>query len=251
MLKPVEVQQIRGFYEEAFRSLNGKTQPSEIDVSFYPYVGINHTIRLRNGKAFVRIAEIFRDAPLDVQNALAWILVAKLFRKKVPPRALEIYNEFARSEEIQHRTYENRKKRGRKIITSAKGEFYDLDEIFDRLNRVYFRNSMEKPVLTWSARKTFQRLGHHDSTHETIVISRSLDDRKVPPFVVDFVVYHEMLHIKHPTVHRNGRRYNHTPAFRRDEEKFEHFDEAEEWIERNAYALKRHVKRQSKAKRSG
>lgn len=249
MLKLEETQQIRKFYETAFRNLNGKTDPSEIEISFYPYIGINHTIRVRDGRVFVRIAEIFRGAPLEVQNALAWILVAKLLRKKVSRAALEIYNEFLKTDEIQQKTLESRKSRGRKILRGAKGEFYDLDEIFERMNRIYFQNSLPKPTLTWSAQKTFQRLGHHDSTHETLVISKSLDDRKIPDFVVDFVVYHEMLHIKHPTVYRNGRRYHHTPEFRRDEEKFKFYEQAEDWIERNAYALKRKVKRQRKINR--
>jgi hypothetical protein len=55
-----------------------------------------------------------------------------------------------------------------------------------------------------------------------------------------------MLHIHHPTQHRNGRRYNHTPAFRRDEEKFLYFDEAEKWIERNVRLLKKNAKRQGR-----
>jgi predicted metal-dependent hydrolase len=86
-------------------------------------------------------------------------------------------------------------------------------------------------------------LGQHDSTHETIVVSKSLDSTDVPRFVVEYIVFHEMLHIHHPTVHHNGRRYNHTPAFRRDEERFQYYREAEDWIERSVRKLKRNAKR--------
>ena len=85
------------------------------------------------------------------------------------------------------------------------------------MNDLYFDNQIKKPTLTWSARTTFRRLGHHDAAHDTIVISKSLDDKKVPRFVVEFVVFHEMLHILHPAKIQNGRRYHHTPVFRRDE----------------------------------
>jgi predicted metal-dependent hydrolase len=241
--------QIKIFYEDAFRRLKPGGEPPEIDVSFYPYIGINHTIRIRDGKVFVRIAEIFRDAPLEVQKSLAWILVSKILRKRVPRAELENYQAFVKTEPIQAQAFENRRRRGRKIVTTAKGEVYDLEEIFDRLNQIYFQNSLPKPVITWSAQKTFQRLGHHDSTHETLVISKSMDDKKVPAFVVEYIVYHEMLHIKHPTIYRNGRRYNHTPAFRRDEEKFAYFEKAEAWIQQNARALKRKVKTQRRQNR--
>ena len=239
----VNFPKLKKFYEEAFQVLDAKRETPEIEVRFYPYVGINHTIRLRGGRIFVRLAEICEAAPLETHRALAFILVAKLLRKKVPPLAAQIYQSFVKSREMQAKAVENKRAKGRKVITSSIGENYDLGEIFARLNQTYFRNSIEKPTLSWSARKTYRILGHHDSTHETIIISKSLDDAKVPQYVVEFVVFHEMLHIFHPTAHRDGRRYNHTPQFRRDERKFADYNAAENWIERNAGKLKRRAKR--------
>lgn len=235
--------EIKKFYDEAFQVFDPKNQPPEIEVRFYPYIGINHTIRQRSGKVFVRLAEICRDMPLGIQRALAYILVAKLRRKKVPPRAREVYLDFIKRQEIRNRAVENKRARGRKIITSAQGDVYDLDEIFDELNQAYFRNTLPKPVLSWSSRRTYRILGHHDSTHETVIVSRSLDDKSVPRFIVEYVVFHEMLHIYHPTEHRNGRRFNHTPAFRKNERKFRYFEEAESWIEQNVKHLKRKAKK--------
>ena len=237
-----KLSRIKNFYEEAFQKLDPPRPTPEIEVRFYPYVGINHTIRVRGGKVFVRIAEICRAMPPAPQRALAYILVAKLLRKKVLPRAREIYSDFIKRPEIRDRATENKRRHGRKVISSAQGAFYDLDEIFDALNQTYFKNALPKPVLSWSARKTYRILGHHDSAHETVIVSQSLDDRKVPKFVVEYVVFHEMLHIFHPTVHHNGRRYNHTPAFRSNERKFRYFEEAESWIERNVKNLKRKAK---------
>ena len=234
--------QIKLFYEEAFQKFAPARPLPEIEVSFYPYIGINHTIRVRGGRVFVRLAEICREMPLNAQKALAFILVAKLLRKKVPSAAREVYTNFIKRQEIREKAVENKRRRGRKIITSARGDAYDLDEIFDSLNEMYFRNSLPKPVLSWSSRRTYRILGHHDSTHETVIVSKSLDDRKVPRFVVEYVVFHEMLHIFHPTEHRNGKRYNHTPAFRRNEKKFQYFEAAENWIEQNVKHLKKRAK---------
>jgi len=238
-----DLKQIKKFYEGTFQIFDAERKFSEIQINFYPYIGINHTIRVRNGKVFVRIAEIFREAPPEAQKALAFILVAKLFRKKIPPQVSDIYRTFVQSRELQAKATENKRRKGRKIISTSKGEVYDLDEIFSCLNQTYFQNSISKPTLTWSQRKTFRILGHHDSAHETIVISKSLDDKKVPPFVVEFVIFHEMLHIFHPTVHLNNRRYNHTRQFRLDEKKFLRFEEAENWIEQNVKKLKRKARR--------
>lgn len=239
----VELRQIHKFYEEAFRAVNNKFQTPEIDVSFYPYVGINHTIRLRSGKIFVRLADLCRNISPEAQRALAFVLVAKLHRKKVSAEALGIYRSAVATSELRARAVENKREKGRKIITGARGDVYDLEEIFRHLNQIYFDQTIPTPVLTWSARKTFRILGHHDAAHETIVVSKSLDAPKVPKYVVEFVVYHEMLHIYFPTIHRDGRRYNHTAAFRRRERQFAFFEAAETWIARNVKNLKRNAKK--------
>lgn len=240
---PKLLQNLEEIYREAFHALDAKRDIPPIEVTFYPYIGINHTIRVRDGKVFVRIAEVCRDMAPEGQRALAYILVAKLFRRRVPKSAKLVYDAHTRTAELREQVTANKLSRGRKIISTDKGQFFDLSDIFEDLNRRYFRSSLEKPVLTWSARKTYRILGHHDATHRTIVVSRSLDSKDTPRYVVEYIVFHEMLHIHHPTVHHNGRRYNHTPAFRRDEEKFEHFHAAEKWIENNVRRLKRNARR--------
>lgn len=237
------INQLTTFYEEAYRFYDPKRKTPPIHVSFYPYIGINHTIRIRDGEIFVRVGDISREMPLPAHRGLAYVLVGKLLRKRIPPGAREIYSAYIKSDEVREKARDNKRERGRKVVTTSKGAVYDLDEIFARLNETYFRNAIPKPSLTWSAKKTYRILGHHDATHDHIAISRSLDSVSVPQFVVEYVVFHEMLHIAHPTKHVNGRRYNHTAAFKRDERKFAYFEEAELWIERNVRKLRREAKR--------
>jgi predicted metal-dependent hydrolase len=235
----VPPEMVRDIYAETFRRLDAEARtPSSIHVAYYPYIGINHTIRVRNSEVYVRIAEMCSDMPVDAHRALSVILVSKLLRRKVPKTVDRIYSEYANSDAVRDRASTSKRTRGRKVITSSKGDVYDLDEIFDVMNVRYFRGVIPKPVLTWSAKKTYRILGHHDAHHDHIAISRSLDSIDVPRFVVEYVIFHEMLHIAHPTKHINGRRHNHTPAFRRDEKKFAHYDRAESWIERNVGRLK-------------
>ncbi len=230
---------IRDLYAEAFRWYDPKRPIPPLHVSFYPYIGINHTIRIREREVFIRIGRICEEMPLVGHKGLAYILVGKLLRKKIPSGAREVYSAYIKSDAVRLKAAASKSSRGRKIVTTSKGSVYDLDEIFARLNTQYFAESIAKPVLTWSAKKTYRILGHHDATHKHIAISTSLDSPTVPKYVVEYVVFHEMLHIHHPTKHINGRRYNHTTAFKNDEKKFAYFVEAEKWIERNVRKLKR------------
>ena len=238
-----QIDQIRDMYAEALRWYAPKRAVPPIHVSFYPYIGINHTIRIRDEEIFVRIGDICRDMPLASHKGLAYILVGKLLRKKIPAGARDIYSEFVKSAEVRDRAAANKRTRGRKVVTTPKGEVYDLDQIFESINAGYFGGAIPKPALTWSAKKTYRILGHHDATHEHVAISRSLDSVSVPRYVVEYVLFHEMLHIAHPTQHVNGRRYNHTAAFKRDEQKFAYYDKAERWIERNVRRLKKEAKK--------
>lgn len=231
------------YYQEAFALLRNPSDKPDIAISYYPYVDTNHTIRVRRAKIIVRISDTFSDAPPEVHRALAFILVAKLLGKRVPANVRRVYREHVSSEAFAAVALNRKRSRGKKKLTSPVGDNFDLAEIFAELNEIYFEGKIETPLLSWSQQPTYRRLGHHDPAHKAIIISRSLDAPRVPAFVVAFVLYHEMLHIKHPQIYKNGRRYIHTREFRNDEEQFQFFEEAERWIENNASRIKRYVVR--------
>lgn len=241
-----ESQQFLGtLFTDAFRRLAGSRPVPEIEVRFYPYAGLHHTIRVRSGRVYVRLSDICRDAPQGVLRAIAFMLVAKLLSKRVPEVHERVYRDYACSPQVLRASDIARRRRGRKIISSARGRVYDLEKLFDRLNRLYFNGELEKPTLTWSQRRTRRILGHHDSVHDTIVISKTLDGRDVPEWFVEYILYHEMLHIKHPARIIDGRRYYHTNSFRADERRFPRYEEAQDWLER--IALKRKSLRAARA----
>lgn len=113
-----------------------------------------------------------------------------------------------------------------------KGVAHDLLESFERVNEGYFSNEMQQPFLTWSQTPTATKYGHYQAATDTVMLSTTLDREEVPGYVVDFVMYHELLHKLHGVEVVDGRRMVHTAAFRRDEKKFSHYYEAELFLER-------------------
>lgn len=228
---------MRRAFDDAFRQLSGyrrrlRPEIDAIEVRFYPYAGLHHTIRVRAGRVYVRISDIFRSAPPEVIRALAFLLVARLFSRKPPRDQEKVYRSYAFSPEVLRAADLTRRQRGRKVISTATGRIYDLNRIFLRVNRRYFDDEIEKPVLTWSKRRTRSILGHHDAVHDTITISKTLDAPEVPEWFVEYIMFHEMLHIKHPARIINGRRYYHTPAFRAEEKSYPRYEQAQEWLDR-------------------
>lgn len=233
---------LRPIFADAFRQLDRNRPVPEINILFYPYAGLHHTIRLRSGHIYVRISDIFRDAPLSVHRALAFILVSRLLHRPTPEIHNRTYRDYACTSQVLRASDIARRQRGRKMITTARGRFYDLERMFQRLNRRHFDNSLRKPTLTWSQRRTQRVLGHHDAVHNTIVISKTLDSHDLPEWFVEYIMFHEMLHIKHPARIINGRRYYHTKAFRQEEQRFPRYHEALEWLD--------HIAQQRRAPRA-
>lgn len=225
---------LRALFIEAFRQIAPNRPVPGIEVRYYPYAGINHTIRLRSGRIYVRVSDIFKTAPLIVHRALAFILVAKLLRRRIPEAHDRAYREYACTPQVLRASDIARRRRGHKKVSSAQGRVYNLERMFRRLNRLYFDGQLDQPTLTWSQRRTRTILGHHDGVHDTIVISKTLDSDDVPDWFVEYILYHEMLHIKHPARLINGRRYYHTKAFRAEEQRFPYYEEAQEWLDQIA-----------------
>ncbi len=228
------MKEVGKFFADAFRHMGGNRVVPAIEVRFYPYAGLNHTIRARSGRVYVRLSDVCKDAPPDALRALAWILVAKFLGKRVPTIHDRVYRDYSLTPSVMRLKDLARRQRGRKMISSAQGEVYDLDRMFTKLNRRYFDGEISKPTITWSQRRTKSILGHHDHIHDSITISKTLDSEEVPEWFVEYILYHEMLHIKHPARLINGRRYYHTSAFRLDERRFPHYEQAQKWLERLA-----------------
>lgn len=189
-------------------------------IQFRSFVSINNSIRLRDGKFIVRLSDLLEGAPEPVLRALAHILLAKIYRKPVPPEALARYRKHVSSHQISSKAHLIRQIRGRKHIHSPNGSTYDLEEVFEGLNRRFFHGLMARPRLTWSREAARHRLGHYDPAHNTIVISRAFDDRRVPRYAVEYIVYHEMLHLKHPVKLNGSRRCVHSREFLAEEKLF-------------------------------
>lgn len=226
--------EVKKFFVDAFHHLGSSRGIPVIDVRFYPYAGLRHTIRVRSGQVYVRLSDICKESPPEAMRALAFVLVARLLGKKIPAVHDRTYRDYSLTPEVMRSSDIARRGRGRKMISSAQGSVYDLDRMFSKLNRRYFDSSLEKSALTWSQRKTRSILGHHDRVYETITISKSLDSTQVPEWFVEYILYHEMLHIKHAARMINGRRYYHTAAFRLDEHRFARYEDAQRWLEQVA-----------------
>lgn len=203
-----------------------------IAVRFRRFTSLNTTIRLREGRILVSLSDLLEGAPESVIHAIAHILLAKLYRKPIEPIQNMRYKRFASSAAVVRQTELIRNARGSKRWSGPQGRFFNLEEVFDALNLRFFGGLLGRPELTWSEHHARHSLGHYDAAHNTIVVSRIFDRPSSPRYALEYLLYHEMLHLKHPVKMRGLRRCVHSQEFKAEEARFPRLAEALAFIHR-------------------
>lgn len=191
------------------------------------------SVRWEEQSTHVSMHEIFLRAPENIMDALACYL--KREKKSIAPIVQDfIDREAARSHCPVVPPHPNQ--------LSVEGEVYNLKELFDRLNEHYFESVLEAS-LTWYGHKRRgsgrnMTLGSYHALLGLIKVHRILDTPSVPPEVVSYVLYHEMLHIACPpeNIPGSGRRI-HSKVFREREKTFAHYIQAMKWIKTHQHLL--------------
>jgi hypothetical protein len=209
-----------------FRELKPRTAPPRFRVDFCRFANANSLVKLEDGLMHLRISDLLEGAPAPVLESLIYILIAKLYRKPIPKMHAQRYRLFLNRKDVRRQMHLVRQIRGRKFVSGPRGAHVDLDPIFNRLNEHYFNGLLGKPQLGWSRTPSRSMLGHFDPSHNAIIISRIFDDPKLDPLMLEYVMYHEMLHLRYPVEHGRTRRCVHTPEFRKAEKQFERLTEA-------------------------
>lgn len=123
-----------------------------------------------------------------------------------------------------------------------KGHVYDLDKMYDILNRDYFSNELDLKI-TWFGRNTSSArkrltLGLYHDPLKLIKIHRIMDKPSFPEFLVSYVIYHEMLHEICPAyIDERGIKQIHSQEFKEREKEYHDFKRAKEWMKKNQQLL--------------
>ena len=219
-------------FEHEYRELRPRAPIPALDVRFRRFTSLNTTIRLREGRLHVRLSDLLEHAPESVHHAIAHILLAKLYKKPIAATHADRYRRYTQSELVSRQAEHIRQTRGRKRILTAVGHHYDLDEVFESLNHRFFHGLLGRPTLTWSAHHARRMLGHYDAAHNTIMVSRVFDRPDTPRCAIEYLLYHEMLHLKHPVRVKAGRRCVHSREFQAEERLFPQLEEAKAYLRR-------------------
>ena len=178
------------------------------------FSGYNANIRMQRDVIEVRLSKQWKEVSPEIQIGCIQSLLLKLFKKKKSTTEIDLYETFLKKVHI--------------AVPKTKDDPI-LSESYHRVNEKYFFGLVDKPNLVWGS-KNLSTLGSYGYGTDTITISRVLEF--TDQYLLDFVMYHELLHKKHKFTSKNGRNYHHTSQFRKSEKQFENYEGAEKELSR-------------------
>jgi hypothetical protein len=206
-----------------------------LDHPFHLYLVNQDSLWRKNSyksKLLLKVNEGFLSAGQDTWDAL----IQTALRRRDPVSEQRVRG-FGNSEEFSEVLFEL-ETFAAPVLTAAQGQFHNLNESYERVNLGYFQGKMPRPNLVWSQIRTVQTFGHYQANRDTVMISLSLDHPTVPSSLVDYLMYHELLHKKHGATVVNGRYLVHTAAFGEDEREFSDYEVARRQLTDLALSLR-------------
>jgi predicted SprT family Zn-dependent metalloprotease len=199
--------------EESYRRLYSREIPFEASLKFSRrFKGYNANIRKLGNAIQVSLSRKWKEVDREIAIGLIQVLLLKILKDKRETTNTRLYNSFIKSLHIS---------------TPKTVEDDILKQSFERVNDRYFSSLIEMPCLSWGS-MTFRKLASYEYQSDELIISSIF--KNAEPEIIDFLMYHELLHKKLKYYDKNGRSYHHTAEFRRLEQKYDRFEEIEKTI---------------------
>ncbi len=205
----------------SFRAYIEKAADREIEVVITDNSFSMLSVKKKNKTVLLRAQRIFLSADSRVLDELAAFINDSRIKT---PHIRNFINQ-------NHHTLQ--KKQQRRVNVRTRGDCYNLCEMFHLINNEYFGGNVSASI-TWGARRprraaARRTLGSYCLDNNMIRINPILDNRRVPRYFVEFIVYHEMLHADIGIERGAKRRALHSGEFRRREKMFARYDRAIAW----------------------
>jgi hypothetical protein len=221
-----------------FQEVNVGLGKGEVSAEFYPYRELKHTWKGSARRLRFRISDYVDRSPEGVLVSLAWYLLCRASGVECPAGEDTRYHDYAWSRELWEPKRETYFQRAKNLNFHSVGKVRDLSHVFEYVNSFYFAGKLRRPALAWSSESPSTRLGFYFQPLDLLAANRALDSERVPRYVLEFVVYHEILHGVRRPLPGTRRRVHHDREFKLREREFTMYSEAEKWLSEIAWASK-------------
>lgn len=213
--------------KESFKAIGKEYGYENVDAEFASFKELKIKWQRAKGRADFKISDYLIDADKEVLDEIARTLFSRISGSDA--RYPETMSRWMTSSDFIEKKQPIYLKRSRNITRSTKGNKRDLVDSYDRLIKMGLIKEDPDVHMTWTKGPNIRRVGYCSVLMKVIAISSVFDSDMIPEFVLDYVLYHEFIHIM-AGFNPFGRK--HGPEFTREEKKFPRRAEAEEWLKK-------------------
>jgi predicted metal-dependent hydrolase len=207
-----------GIVEDAFSRIFPSIEfqyEASIDYSgkFKPF---NATVRKRGSQLEFNLSRSWETVSEEIKIGLIQSLLVKILRRD---KSIAPAGEKARkSPSFNMQLYDDFIKGMSDSAEAVESGDEQLNASFSRVNQTYFLGLMDRPNLKWGS-DSFRKLACFEYHTNTISVSNLFQG--APEHLLDYLMYHELLHKKLKFSSSNGRTSHHGTKFREEEARFE------------------------------
>lgn len=179
---------------EAFAEIGKKHNYDSVTATFCEFKEFKVKWKRSCGWIKFEISDYVKDAPKEVLTGLATTVFTRLSGKCDRNYPKEMLNWITSDEFVKSRqpVY---LMRSRNMIKSTEGKHKNLTNSYQRLIDLGLIKKDNNLFLTWTQTPNIKRIGYCSVLMKTIVISSVFDSDIIPDYVLDYVLYHEMIHL--------------------------------------------------------
>jgi len=161
----------------------------------------NANVRITSSALIFSLSRKWKTIDKEIKIGLIQTLLLKIYKEKRKTTNISLYISFIKNLHI----------------TVPKSHSHPaLKESFNRINNAFFYNLVETPNLEWGSTTT-AKLGSYDFHTDTITISSIFLNHHN---LLDYVMYHEVLHKKLKFRNSGSKTFHHTKEFKDKEKEF-------------------------------
>ena len=216
----------------AFTKAAARLGVGPVSAQFYPYSELKHTWTRQGPAVSFKVSDYLEGAPEGVIESLSMYLLCRAFGMACKEELREPYISYSGSSDLWDGVKDTYLRRARSLSFVVNGRSRDLRAVFDYVNSFYFSSKAPEPILAWVSESPRRRLGYYFEPLKLLAANRILDQETIPRYVLEFVMYHELLHHLRAGDGRAVRRVHHTKDFKIQEHAFTHYADAETWLRR-------------------
>tara|TARA_Y100000310_G_C20635762_1_gene791067 strand:+ start:656 stop:1327 length:672 start_codon:yes stop_codon:yes gene_type:complete len=165
----------------------------------------NANVRLYQNTIEINLNLQWKDIDNEIKIGLIQHLLLKIFKHRTTTPNINLYNNFVKNIDI--------------LTPKTKSDPL-LESSFLRINEQFFYNQLEQPNLQWGT-ASYRKLASYNYHNDTVTVSTLFQETK--PEILDYLMYHELLHKHHKFKHKNGRSSYHNKEFKEAEKKYPNY----------------------------